>query len=176
MDQSLSLISATVQITVRIGLAQDFFLIVSVLILIQDSELALVHVPLELYPFFVQPLLRLLYCDIPAVDQQADADQDEADRAGNQPPSGLGFVNISLTPVECSVICSRQLAERFIVPLAAKLNKLAGSTQKVWISDDDFLAMQVEGQGLDAGRRVLELTGPLALAGMYVLQFSNYPR
>lgn len=54
------------------------------------------------------------------------------------------------------------------MPLANKFNKLATSSQEVWISDDDFIAMQVEGQGLDAGRRVLELTGPLALAGMYV--------
>jgi hypothetical protein len=54
------------------------------------------------------------------------------------------------------------------MPLASKFNTLATSSQKVWISDDDFIAMQVEGQGLDAGRRVLELTGPLALAGMYV--------
>jgi hypothetical protein len=54
------------------------------------------------------------------------------------------------------------------MPLANKFNKLASSSQQVWISGDDFIAMQVEGQGLDAGRRVLELTGPLALAGMYV--------
>lgn len=60
------------------------------------------------------------------------------------------------------------------MPLATKFNKLASSNQKVWISDDDFIAMQVEGQGLDAGRRVLELTGPLALAGMYVQDPSSF--
>lgn len=88
-------------------------------------------------------------------------------------PFNLGFINFSLTPVECSVVCSRQLAERFFMPLANKFNKLASSNQKVWFSDDDFIAMQVEGQGLDAGRRVLELTGPLALAGMYVVCFTT---
>lgn len=134
----------------------------------QDSGLALVHIPLDLYSFFVQPLLRLLYCDIPAIDELARDEEEDAERA-SLTPFNLGFINFSLTPVECSVVCSRQLAERFFMPLASKLNKLASSShQQVWISGDDFIAMQVEGQGLDAGRRVLELTGPLALAGMYV--------
>ncbi|KUL92219.1 hypothetical protein ZTR_02303 [Talaromyces verruculosus] len=153
MDQSLSLISATVQIT--------------------DSGLALVHIPLELYPFFVQPLLRLLYCDIPAINKLAEEEEEDVERA-SLTPFNLGFINFSLTPVECSVVCSRQLAERFFMPLANKFNRLASSSQKVWISDDDFIAMQVEGQGLDAGRRVLELTGPLALAGISIFFISTY--
>lgn len=37
---------------------------------------------------------------------------------------------------------------------------------KVQISSEDYLVMQVEGQGLDAGQRVVELTSPLAMAGM----------
>jgi hypothetical protein len=37
------------------------------------------------------------------------------------------------------------------------------------ISQDDFIAMQVYGEGLEAGQRVLELTSPLAMAGMYGL-------
>lgn len=131
--------------------------------------MALVHIPLELYPFFVQPLLRLLYCDIPAINKLVVEEEEEDVERASLTPFNLGFINFSLTPVECSVVCSRPLAERFFMPLANKFNKLASSGQKVWISDDDFIAMQVEGQGLDAGRRVLELTGPLALAGMYVL-------
>ena len=34
------------------------------------------------------------------------------------------------------------------------------------ISVDDFFAISVEGAGMEAGQRVLELTSPLALAGM----------
>ncbi|OKL64452.1 hypothetical protein UA08_00444 [Talaromyces atroroseus] len=153
MDQSLSLISATVQIT--------------------DTGLALVHIPLDLYPFFVQPLLRLLYCDIPAINEASREEREDAERA-SLTPFNLGFINFSVTPVECSVVCSRQLAERFFMPLASRFNTLATSGQKVWISDDDFIAMQVEGQGLDAGRRVLELTGPLALAGISIFFISTY--
>ena len=31
---------------------------------------------------------------------------------------------------------------------------------------EDYMVFQVDGQGLDAGQRVLELTSPLAMAGM----------
>ena len=34
------------------------------------------------------------------------------------------------------------------------------------ISREDYMVIQVDGQGLDAGQRVLELTRPLAMAGM----------
>lgn len=127
----------------------------------QDDRLTLVHIPLDLYPFFVQPILRLLFNDVPAIDDH-DVVEDE-------PTPSQGFLNLSLTPVECSVVCSRQLAEKYFAPLASKFNKLAPETgSRVSISKDDFIVMQVDGQGLDAGQRVLELTSPLAMAGMYV--------
>ena len=34
------------------------------------------------------------------------------------------------------------------------------------ISEEDFVVISVEGAGMEAGQRVLELTSPLALAGM----------
>lgn len=37
---------------------------------------------------------------------------------------------------------------------------------RIHISEDDYIVIQVDGQGLDAGQRVLELTSPLAMAGM----------
>ena len=37
---------------------------------------------------------------------------------------------------------------------------------RIMISKEEFVVVQVEGQGLDAGQRVLELTRPLAMAGM----------
>ena len=77
------------------------------------------------------------------------------------------FLNISITPVECSIVCSRKMSELFFLPLAEKFNKSAAiSGTRVLISGEDFIVMQVDGQGLDAGQRVLELTSPLAMAGM----------
>lgn len=34
------------------------------------------------------------------------------------------------------------------------------------ISEEDFVVISIEGAGMEAGQRVLELTSPLALAGM----------
>lgn len=80
---------------------------------------------------------------------------------------------MSLTPVECSIICSRYLADTYVAPVAQALNQLYGSNDKgkesktdIQISSEDYVAIQVDGQGLDAGQRVLELTSPLAMAGM----------
>lgn len=41
-------------------------------------------------------------------------------------------------------------------------------SRRATISSEDFVVISVEGEGLEAGQRVLELTTPLALAGMYV--------
>ena len=74
------------------------------------------------------------------------------------------FVNISLTPVECSVVCSKKSAQELFVPIITSLEQR--SRDEVTIGSEDFVVVQVDGQGLDAGQRVLELTSPLALAGM----------
>jgi hypothetical protein len=124
----------------------------------------LIHIPIEYYSFFLQPLLRLLFGD--------DHDEDAAKIPWT---NRHDFLNVSITPVECSVICSRDLADRFFRPLADLFDRLASNgkgkkgKENVEISNDDYIVIQVEGQGLDAGQRVLELTSPLAMAGMYRL-------
>ena len=124
----------------------------------QNPRLALIHIPLRSYSFFLQPILRLLF------------GEDHSEDASTIPWTNRhDFLNISITPVECSVICTRDLAERFFRPLAEVYNNLvnsAGRTDEVLIGKDDYIVIQVEGQGLEAGQRVLELTSPLAMAGM----------
>jgi hypothetical protein len=129
----------------------------------QEPHLALIHIPIELYGFCLQPILRLLFGE----------DHDE-DAGAISWTNRHDFFNISVTPVECSIICSRHLADRFITPVANVLNRLfdadsgGGSRHKttIEISTEDYIVIQVDGQGLDAGQRVLELTSPLAMAGM----------
>jgi hypothetical protein len=71
--------------------------------------------------------------------------------------------------VEVSVICPRRLVEKYFTPLRQQLSGLDKSLDsELDVSDNDYIAMQVIGQGLEAGKRVLELTSPLAMAGMYV--------
>ena len=79
------------------------------------------------------------------------------------------FLNISITPIECSIICSRELAQKYFAPVIKR-----GPKDGVSISPEDFIAVSVEGEGLEAGQRVLELTSPLAMAGMYV-SISSFP-
>lgn len=132
------------------------------MITLKDTELALIHIPLHLYSNFLQPILQLLLPIASRNDLNGHGD------GAVQPPKGWPyehpFVNISITPIECSIVCSRVLATELFVPV---LNQLAPhSRSQVHITTDDFVVMQVDGEGLDAGQRVLELTSPLALAGM----------
>jgi hypothetical protein len=132
----------------------------------KDTQLALIHIPLHLYSNFLQSILQLL---LPS-EAQSNGATSNGNGAGPamHPPKGWPyehpFVNISITPVECSVVCSRTLARELFIPA---LNALDASLRdQVSITTEDFVVMQVDGEGLDAGQRVLELTSPLALAGM----------
>lgn len=134
----------------------------------KDTHLALIHIPLHLYSSFLQSILQLL---LPNASRDGFKSNGHGNGNGNgavQPPRGWPyehpFVNISITPIECSIVCSRVLATELFVPVLAHLD--AQSRSQVHITSDDFVVMQVDGEGLDAGQRVLELTSPLALAGM----------
>jgi hypothetical protein len=87
------------------------------------------------------------------------------------------FLNVSITPVEVSVICPRRLVEKYFDPLINQLNQIDVSLRsRVDVSENDYIAMQVLGQGLEAGKRVLELTSPLAMAGMCVSKTPTKPQ
>jgi hypothetical protein len=128
----------------------------------KDTQLALIHIPLHLYSSFLQPILQLL---LPSASRNC---YKSSGNGAVQPPKGWPyehpFVNISITPVECSIVCSRVLANEVFVPVLSLLD--TQSRSQVHITSDDFVVMQIDGEGLDAGQRVLELTSPLAMAGM----------
>jgi hypothetical protein len=132
------------------------------MITFKGTQLALIHIPLHLYSSFLQSILQLLL---------PNASRNGFTGNGNgavQLPKGWPyehpFVNISITPIECSIVCSRELANELFVPVLGLLD--TQSRSQVHITPDDFVVMQVDGEGLDAGQRVLELTSPLAMAGM----------
>ena len=139
---------------------------------IQEDRLALVHIPLDLYPFFLNPILQILFHEVsPISENQVEEDEEYSERPRRHQPA---FLNFSLTPVECSIMCPRQLANEYFAPLVDKFVQSNSSGQsRLSISNDDFIAMQVYGEGLEAGQRVLELTSPLAMAGMFVQLILN---
>ncbi|KAL8793115.1 MAG: hypothetical protein Q9195_004321 [Heterodermia aff. obscurata] len=111
--------------------------------------------------------------------QPADVDSNETDDPyesewtswANRHP----FLNVSVTPLECSIVCSKQLAQQYLAPtLKALFEKTNKSYGQASISDDDFVVISVEGEGLEAGQRVLELTSPLALAGISIFFITTY--
>lgn len=135
---------------------------------LQEDRLALVHIPLDLYPFFLNPILQVLFHEVSPIAEARTEGQDFG-RAEMLKHTQPAFLNLSITPVECSIMCPRQLANQYFAPLVDKfLRNNSSSQSRLSISHDDFIAMQVYGEGLEAGQRVLELTRPLAMAGMYV--------
>ncbi|CBY00204.1 hypothetical protein LEMA_P013340.1 [Plenodomus lingam JN3] len=134
-----------------------------------DMQLALIHIPLSLYRNFLQSVLQLLLPGATGGDVQIDSGAVQPPKSS---PYEHAFVNISVTPVECSVVCSRTLANEFFVPVVQSLD--AESRNSVHITTEDFVVMQVDGEGLDAGQRVLELTSPLALAGIPIFFITTY--
>lgn len=140
-----------------------------------EDRLALVHIPLDLYPFFLDPILQVLFHEVAPINET------QPESRGCDSPIEFSrdvqpaFLNLSITPVECSVMCPRQLADEYFAPLLERFVQVSTSTQsRLSISKDDFIAMQVYGEGLEAGQRVLELTTPLAMAGISIFFISTY--
>lgn len=150
--------------------------------ILQECRLCLIHIPLHLYPHFVQAILSLI---LPLSPLPTDDDEDGGRRNGRhesedddddesvvpdypspgKPSSAVkDFVNISVTPIECSVVCSKESVDRWFAPIIKTLE--SSHRGDVTIGQDEFVAIQVDGEGLDAGQRVLDLTSPLALAGV----------
>lgn len=147
---------------------------------LQEDRLALVHIPLNLYPFFLKPILQVLFHEVSPLDDDretiVDINVDDGpaleDGTVTAAPEQPAFLNISITPVECSVMCPRKLADQYFAPLVEGFRAVSSESDSLSITRDDFIAMQVYGEGLEAGQRVLELTSPLAMAGMYVFPLS----
>lgn len=135
---------------------------------IQDDRLVLIHIPLDLYPLYLQPILQLIFHEVPVMeDEKEDAEDNETPEV-NSDSTQTAFLNLSITPVECSIVCTRELAEMYFAPVLEKIDIKSPENGRVSISEEDYIAMQIDGEGLDAGQRVLELSSPLAMAGMSV--------
>ncbi|KAI9880939.1 MAG: hypothetical protein M1830_010007 [Pleopsidium flavum] len=153
MEQSMTLISAQIR-----------FL---------DARLSLIHIPLPSYSFFLQGVLKLLFplnsgTAAPTIGSAAASTQ-RTNWATRHP-----FLNVSITPVECSVVCSRALAQELFAPVIDEQNQRSRDTGELSVSTEDYVVVQVDGEGLDAGQRVLELTTPLAMAGISIFFITTY--
>jgi hypothetical protein len=80
------------------------------------------------------------------------------------------FVNVSLTPLECSVICPTELVE---ILFGHELYQF-GEKFKIRILKDEYLAIEVDGDGQDHGARVLDLSTPLSIANIPIFFIATY--
>ncbi|KAK8203571.1 hypothetical protein M8818_005218 [Zalaria obscura] len=129
------------------------------------TQLALIHIPLSIYPLLLQPILRLL-----TLPRPSDNDRGTLPRKPWEYSSA--FANISVTTIECSLVCPRDLWHELFAPLVAKLEP--SLRNQISISRDDFMIIQVGGEGIEAGQRVLDVTAPLALAGISIFFITSY--
>jgi cellobiose dehydrogenase (acceptor) len=70
------------------------------------------------------------------------------------------------------VLCPRESAQALFAPSIAQLS--SDLPQVASISTEDYSAIHIGGEGLDAGQRVLDLTSPLALAGIPIFFITSY--
>lgn len=78
------------------------------------------------------------------------------------------FVNVSFTPVECSVICPTELVEN--------LFGQALTTHSATILKETYLAIQIDIAGSNTGPTLLEITAPISNAKIPIFLFRpTYP-
>ena len=123
--------------------------------------MSLIHIPLSLYQKFLPNILRLLF---PVKLEETAGRFSGADISW---VNAYPFVNVSVTPIEASVVCPRSIAQKLFVPEIDEHTKQGVSGRPLAsLSTEDYVVISVVGGGSEASQRVLELTGPLALAGM----------
>ncbi|KAI9693439.1 MAG: hypothetical protein M1820_009274 [Bogoriella megaspora] len=138
---------------------------------IQRTQLSLIHIPLNLYSNFLHSILKLLLPLESGIENGAETNGNGT--SGSTPWAyDHKFTNISVTPIECSIVCSKNVADKIFVPARNSLPK--ERQNEVSITAEDYVVIQVDGEGLEAGQRVLELTSPLAMAGIPIFFITTY--
>jgi hypothetical protein len=137
---------------------------------LQDGTFNLIHIPLNLYSTLLQPILRVLLPQTQSL--KASSSSPEHELEGLTVDNQHGFLNISVTPIECSVVCHNSWAKNVFEPAIKNLPREAQKT--ISISKDTYLILSVISAGMDAAGRVMELTSPLALAGIPIFFITTY--
>lgn len=144
--------------------------------IIKDGTYTLVHIPLHLYSSLLQPILRVLLHQTrgltPPSASSSALDPLDFGLEGLTPDGQHGFLNISITPIEVSIVCHSSWAKNVFEPAIAALPKEAA--RSVQVSRSQYTVLSVISAGLDAAGRVMDLTAPLALAGIPIFFISTY--
>jgi len=101
-----------------------------------------------------------------------DGDSIESAMDGTSVSNTHGFLNISITPIECSIVCHHSLSTQIFQPFISRLPPT--SATQIQISRDTYNVFSVSTSGLEAGQRVMEITAPLAMAGIPIFFITTY--
>jgi hypothetical protein len=134
----------------------------------QEGQFSLIHIPLPLYSALLQPILQVL---LPH-GGPTSPNEPEGVLEGLSIDNKHGFLNISVTPIECSVVCHKSWAKNVFEPVIRRLPKEA--SKQVSISKDTYIVFSVSSAGMEAGQRVMDLTAPLAMAGIPIFFITTY--
>ncbi|KAF8860348.1 hypothetical protein BDZ45DRAFT_318805 [Acephala macrosclerotiorum] len=133
-----------------------------------EGQFSLIHIPLDLYSSLLQPILRVL---LPHGGPTND-NEPESLLEGLSIDNKHGFLNISVTPIECSIVCHTTWAQNVFLPVINRLPKEAKT--QCQISKDTYIVFSVSSAGMEAGQRVMDLTAPLAMAGIPIFFITTY--
>ncbi|KAI0995693.1 hypothetical protein K3495_g12487 [Podosphaera aphanis] len=123
----------------------------------------IIHIPLDLFSDLFHPILRVLLPHGGPLSE--DKFEGFSDNEHN-------FLNISVTPTECSVICHSPWARDVFLPAITRLSQ--GRNCSAQISKEPYIVFNVSTVGTEAGQRVIDLTAPLALAGVPIFFITTY--
>ena len=130
----------------------------------QEGQFSLIHIPLPLYSALLQPILQVLL--------PHGGPPHGAEPGGISIDNQHGFLNISVTPIECSIVCHTSWARHVFSPVIARLP--ADASKQVQISKETYIVFSVSSAGMEAGQRVMDLTAPLAMAGIPIFFITTY--
>lgn len=136
----------------------------------QKGSYNLIYFPHELYPYLVQPIIRTLIPQTQDLHIATHAPEHALD--GLTPDQQHRFLNISITPIECSLVVHASWAAAVFGPVIARLPAHLGA--QVHVSTDTYMILSVIAAGLDPAGRVMELSSPLALAGIPIFFLTTY--
>ncbi|TQS37078.1 hypothetical protein Golomagni_02457 [Golovinomyces magnicellulatus] len=122
-----------------------------------QDNLKIIHIPLDLYSVFLQPILQILLPYGGTVSQHLIESSAEIKH---------NFLNISVTSIECSIICHAPWADNIFLPFINQLS--VDRDDKPLIYPETYTAFSLCTVNMDAGQRVIDLTAPLLIAGIPV--------
>ncbi|RDL36449.1 Uncharacterized protein BP5553_05801 [Venustampulla echinocandica] len=134
----------------------------------QEGQFSLIHIPLHLYSSLLQPILRVLLPNGGPIHNE----DPEGPLEGVSVDNKHGFLNISVTPIECSIVCHKTWAQNVFDPVIGRLPEEL--SKQVQISKDTYMVFSVSSAGMEAGQRVMDLTAPLAMAGIPIFFITTY--